>query len=141
MKSIIILLISCSLWACNSAQNAEEKVADQNQQTDPHANNGGAIAFETDFHDFGKITSGEVVSQVFKFTNKGTGPLVISHVQVSCGCTSPEYTREPVAPGAEGNVTLSFNSSGFHGTQNKQVVITTDGEPKEAKLNFTAQVE
>ena len=51
------------------------------------------IRFEKETHDFGKIREGELPSFEFKFTNVGEEPLVISRVNVSCGCTTPDWTR------------------------------------------------
>src|SRR5678815_823468 len=60
-------------------------------------------------HDFGKIKQGVPVTHEFKFTNKGKVPMVITNAQGSCGCTTPNWTHEPVMPGGEGVVKATFN--------------------------------
>ena len=50
-------------------------------------------------HDFGKIKQGTPVSHEFKFTNKGKVPLIIANVRASCGCTTPDWSKDPVPPG------------------------------------------
>lgn len=101
----------------------------------------GKIEFETDFHDFGTLQAGEVVSVSFKFKNTGESSLLIRGVRASCGCTSTGYTQAPVAPGGEGEVSLQFDSSGFRGMQNKSATVITNGQPADIKLHFTAVVE
>jgi len=61
----------------------------------------GAIKFKAEKHDFGKIVEGTQASYSFEFTNTGKAPVVISNVQPSCGCTTPEWTREPIMPGKQ----------------------------------------
>lgn len=91
-------------------------------------------------HDFGEITEGDIVTHTFRFKNVGDAPLLLTRVKPSCGCTSPEWSREEVAPGAEGMVTVSFNSSHKRGNQHKSVVITHNGDPVNKVLTFKATV-
>ena len=65
-----------------------------------------AIAFENDFHDFGEIQE-EVVNYTY-FKNEGEGPLIISNAQGSCGCTVPQWPRQPIAPGASGEIKVAL---------------------------------
>jgi hypothetical protein len=78
--------------------------------------------------DFGKIPVGKPVTHKFTFTNEGTAPLVISSVQASCGCTVAEYSRDPIAPGAEGFVKATYNAAKA-GVFTKTVIVNanTDG--------------
>ncbi|MDR1981026.1 MAG: DUF1573 domain-containing protein [Tannerellaceae bacterium] len=71
------------------------------------------MAIEETSYDFGEIKeAGEKVSHTFKVVNKGDAPLVITRVIPSCGCTTPEWTKEPIAPGASGEVTVTFDPKG-----------------------------
>lgn len=65
---------------------------------------------ETGF-DFGKIPQGKPVYHYFEVTNTGTQPLKIDNVQTSCGCTTPEWSREPIAPGASATVKVGYNAA------------------------------
>lgn len=85
--------------------------------------NGPAITFEATEHNFGDITQGDVVEHTFKFKNTGTQPLIIERVDVTCGCTTPAWTKEPVMPGKTGFVTAKYNSAGRLGQQKKAVTI------------------
>lgn len=86
------------------------------------------MSFVTKEHDFGRIKQGEKVRHNFKFTNTGKSPLVIASVQASCGCTTPNYPKTPVAPGTSGEITVEFDSSGKSGSQMKTVTINSNAK-------------
>ncbi|HSI89625.1 MAG TPA: DUF1573 domain-containing protein, partial [Adhaeribacter sp.] len=75
----------------------------------------GVITLETETYDFGKITEGTQATHEFKFKNTGNQPVIISNVQASCGCTTPEWTKEPVMPGKTGKIKALYNSTGRPG--------------------------
>ena len=88
---------------------------------------------ETEY-DFGKIPQGKPVTHVFQFTNTGATPVSLENVQASCGCTTPEWSKDAVAPGATSKITVGYNAANdgpftklvtitYNGTQNKQVYI------------------
>ncbi|MGB0864187.1 MAG: DUF1573 domain-containing protein, partial [Saprospiraceae bacterium] len=68
------------------------------------------MAFTNEEFDFGTVNEGEKVKHTFKFKNTGKEPLIISNAKGSCGCTVPKWPREPIAPGASGDVVVEFNS-------------------------------
>ena len=74
--------------------------------------------------DFGKVASGTKVTHQFVFTNSGSEPLTITNVKPSCGCTTPNWSKEPVAPGTEGYIDVVFNTTGKSGIQSKTVTVT-----------------
>jgi hypothetical protein len=90
---------------------------------------GPEIKFEEEVHDFGRITQGEKVSFAFKFKNTGSSNLIISAAAGSCGCTVPEWPKEPILPGKEGKVNVIFSSEGKSGIQEKSITIITNCEP------------
>ncbi|MEO0331961.1 MAG: DUF1573 domain-containing protein, partial [Bacteroidota bacterium] len=96
--------------------------------------------FEELNYDFGTIDEGEVVEHVFKFTNIGEAPLVIQSTSASCGCTTPSYSREPVAPGETGEVQVKFNSQSRPGVQNKTITITANTDPAVTRLFIKTNV-
>ena len=86
------------------------------------------IEWKKETHDFGNIAEGTKAKYTFTFTNKGTTPAAITGASASCGCTVPSYSKEPVAPGADGSVTAIFDSNGKLGNQTKTItVVTTAG--------------
>lgn len=89
--------------------------------------NGPIITWEELSHEFGDIVQGEKIEHTFKFKNTGTAALVITNVEVTCGCTVPKgWPRDPIMPGDKGEITVAFNSSGKVGRQNKVVTITSN---------------
>jgi len=77
---------------------------------------------ETEFK-FAPIKEGDKIEHIFKFKNTGPKPLIIANAWGSCGCTVPEYPKEPIAPGAESQVKVTFNSTGKKGEQHKSVTM------------------
>lgn len=84
------------------------------------------IEWKKTTHDFGEIIQGTKAKYTFVFTNKGNTPIVISNATASCGCTVPNFSKEPVAPGAQGSVTAIFDSSGKSGNFAKNITVTTN---------------
>ena len=102
--------------------------------------NGPVLTWDKSTHDFGNMEQGDVLEHTFKFTNTGNEPLVITNVQVSCGCTTPKgWPRDPVMPGGSGELTVAFNSTGKMGAQTKPVTIVSNAI-NDAKIVFTAVV-
>jgi len=83
--------------------------------------------FTKSVHDFGKVAeSAGTVSCEFSFKNTGTAPLIIQSVRTTCGCTTPDYTKEPILPGKSGNMKVTYSTTGRPGTFNKDVTIFTN---------------
>jgi len=91
-------------------------------------------------HDFGNITSGEVVKHTYRFTNTGDHPLKLTRVKASCGCTTPSWSKEAIAPGEEGFIEVAFNTRGKSGPQRKTVVVNGNFEPTTMILRFQGEV-
>ncbi|WP_424961706.1 DUF1573 domain-containing protein [Ekhidna sp.] len=97
---------------------------------------GPKISFTEKSHDFGEITQGEKVEHIFEFENVGNEPLIISDVRTTCGCTAPEWPREPVAPGKTAKIKVVFNSAGKMGMQNKVITVMSNAvnNPERVKI-------
>lgn len=95
---------------------------------------------EKGVHDFGKITEGDTVEHLYKFVNKGELPLVINNITASCGCTTPDWPRQPVAPGEESAVRVRFNSRGKQGEQHKTVTVYANTQPSMTDIEFKVMV-
>lgn len=95
---------------------------------------------ETGIYDFGTLTEGDTVEHTFAFTNTGQFPLIINNITASCGCTTPEWPREPVAPGAKSSIRVRFNSRGKMGQQNKSITVFANTDPSMTDLQFKALV-
>jgi len=102
---------------------------------------GPVITWEKLSHEFGDITQGEKIEHTFKFTNTGTAALVITNVEVTCGCTVPKgWPRDPIMPGDKGEITVAFNSSGKVGRQNKVVTVTSNSVGTTNQVMIVANV-
>jgi hypothetical protein len=111
-------------------------------QPAPLPSSGPKIVWEKATYDFGDIFQGDKVEHAFSFTNTGTVPLIITNVEVTCGCTTPKgWPRDPVAPGEKGEILVAFNSSGKYGRQNKVVTIISNAtNPEASQITFSANV-
>ncbi|QQQ27551.1 DUF1573 domain-containing protein [Chryseobacterium indoltheticum] len=99
------------------------------------------IALSESNFDFGNIKKGAKVNHVYEVTNTGTNPLIISEVKPGCGCTAPEFTKEPIMPGKKGKITLSFDSSNFDGSVQKYADVFANVENAPVKLTFNANIQ
>jgi hypothetical protein len=91
-------------------------------------------------HDFGTINEGQTVEYTFAFKNTGAAPLIIQDAKPSCGCTVPNWSKDPIPPGASGFVRAKFDSNGKPGIQNKTITVTANTYPKQTVLRFKAMV-
>jgi hypothetical protein len=98
MKKLV--LIFAVLSALTVKSYAQQQVADTTL----------VIQFETMVHDYGTIVKGADGSCEFVFKNLGKSPLILNNVQASCGCTVPDWTREPVQPGKTGVIKVKYNT-------------------------------
>lgn len=91
--------------------------------------------------DFGTIPEGRKVEVAFRFRNTGANPLVITQVRPSCGCTIADQPQEPIAPGAEGHISATFNSNGHPGINRKTLFVTANTKGSQNySLHFTVVV-
>ncbi|MEM6320358.1 MAG: DUF1573 domain-containing protein [Bacteroidota bacterium] len=94
------------------------------------------MSFDELEYDYGTVTAGEKVQYGYKFTNTGSEPLIISNAKGSCGCTVPEWPREPIAPGESSEILVQFDSSNKSGNQSKRVTITANTNPAQTFLTI-----
>jgi hypothetical protein len=96
--------------------------------------------FATVDYDFGTVNEGEVVEHTYSFKNTGEAPLIIQNAQPSCGCTVPDWTKEPIPVGGTGFVKAKFDTNGKPNAQNKTITVTANTWPKQTVLRFKAMV-
>ncbi len=143
MNTRLFTALSAASLLWSSCANPSDQVKSQEEQMALQAVQSTElpiITFIAESHDFGIINEGQVVETEFKFTNTGDAPLIISAAQGSCGCTIPEYPKEPIAPGEEGRILVSFNSEGKPNQQSKTVTLTTNAVPSTKVLSISANV-
>ena len=104
------------------------------------AKDSAKIDFNEGVYDFGQISLKKgKVSHEFTFTNQGEKNLVITDARADCGCTRPEYSEAPVAPGKTGTVKVTF-APAAKGHFSKKVTVTTNGSPRKARLLIKGEV-
>lgn len=139
----MIAIASLVLTACkkeNAALRIDDETAKQAEVAHAQSGNLPVAEFDNMEHDFGTIKAGDKVEHVYKVTNKGTADLVISEVKPSCGCTVPDFTKEPIKPGAAGDIKVIFDSTGKSGNQEKTVTVTLNTEKASEILKFKANI-
>ena len=144
MKKILYLCLAALLVAGCQSKKAD---ADVDLIRNPRSAAGydetekmPVITFDSDMHDFGRLSAGESISYSFHFRNTGNADLIISGASATCGCTVADYPKGRVAPGGEGYVTVTFKSAGKSGQQFQEVTIVTNAQPSRARLKIMAQV-
>lgn len=151
LKSVLILCCFNLLVACNSEdkKNPEAGTINSDVVKNPATASGDkpkttdhvpVFQFSEEAHDFGTLKQGDIVSYAFKFKNSGQGDLIIRSATGSCGCTLPEYSKDPIAPGKDGIINVTFNSEGKEGMQNKTVTILANTIPNTKVLTITGKV-
>lgn len=101
--------------------------------------NGPKFKWSKKVHNFGKIKQNNPVKTAFEFTNGGSSPLIITNVQTSCGCTVPEYPKEPVLPGQTKKIKVRYNAAAL-GTFSKTITITSNSENPTTVLFIKGEV-
>lgn len=98
-----------------------------------------SIVFEKLVHDYGSITQGSDGNCEFTFTNKGKVPLILSNVKSSCGCTIPEWPRQPIEPGKTGTIKVKYNTNRV-GTFGKSVTVSSSAINSSVVLRIKGNV-
>ncbi|TAH08745.1 MAG: DUF1573 domain-containing protein [Runella slithyformis] len=135
LKSFLWVCLAVGLACCGSNQ---DKAATASSLSDKMPK----IVFEDSVKnvDFGALVEGDTVQRNFKFSNAGEFPLIINNVSTSCGCTVPQWPRDPIAPGESASIVVKFNSRGKVGSQAKAVSIYANTDPAVTEITFRAEV-
>lgn len=121
-------------------QNRNASPADEEQISTDVIKNTTIITFERDTYDFGEIKEGDTVSTEFKFVNTGENDLLISNAKGSCGCTVPDWPKEPIPPGGSGAIKVVFNSKNKSGQISKMVTVQANTIPNPTKLTIKGTI-
>lgn len=98
-----------------------------------------SIVFDKLVHDYGTITQGDNGTCNFTFTNNGISPLVLSNVRASCGCTIPEWPKEPIAAGASGIIKVKYDTNRV-GSFSKSITVSSNAVNSSVVLRITGNV-
>jgi hypothetical protein len=156
MKKIFILFSAISLMSSTMfAQTPSDKqgAVKTAVKADPQAANHGAavqapvsqqnsdlsMKFKNEEHSFGNVPEGPSVSYDFEFVNISKEPIVLSNVQASCGCTTPTWPKEPIAPGKTSKITATYSTQGRPGPFTKTITVTSNVGSKVLKILGTVE--
>lgn len=154
MKTLfsILFLSVVTWWACKSDSNSgvreiraggpnSELIRNPVSADLPLDTNALArIVFEEPEYDFGEVREGDIVEHAFAFRNTGKVPLSILNARSSCGCTVPDWPKDPIPPGGNGVIKARFNTEGKTQEQKKAIVVTANTYPNETIVILKGKV-
>lgn len=92
-------------------------------------------------HDFGNIPEGPNAEYTFEFTNVGKEPLIIQNASASCGCTTPEWPKQPILPGKSGKIKVSYATQGRPNQFTKDVYILSNAVPSPGEERYVLKIK
>lgn len=153
----LLFALGLSISSCGNgtkteadAQATENSVANNGDNTAPYppqstteeaVENPTTLSWNKMEHDFGKVKKESQNNYEFTFKNTGSNPLVINSAKGSCGCTVPEYPKEPVMPGDEAKIVITYTAGTAAGETEKLVTIDANTEPRTTTLKIKANVQ
>ncbi len=160
MKKVFFLFITLVYINYMSAQTATKEKAtttvDHSHDHDGHSHeaepskteggpviinpNAAKMSFKEETYDFKEIPEGPQVTHEFKFTNTGKEPLVLSNVRASCGCTTPSWPKEPILPGKDAAILVTYNTQGRPGNFSKSITITSNSDSPNKVIYIKGEV-
>jgi len=132
MKKLFITLICLSVGVISAQaqgqQPAPQKAVDAN---------GPKMTFKGgDTYDFGTIKEGPLAEHIFEFKNTGKEPLIVQNASASCGCTTPEWPKEPILPGKTSKITVRYNTQGRVGPFTKDIYIQSNASTEGDRIQL-----
>jgi Protein of unknown function (DUF1573) len=140
MKKTILSIFALSLFAISNAQNGHSPNDGHNHGTTtavPVVATDDVLKLKETEHDFSKIPQGKPVYYTFEIVNTGKTELKLDNVAASCGCTTPEWSRDAIAPGATAKIKVGYNAAA-EGAFEKMITITYNtSQTKQIKIKGT----
>jgi len=130
MKTYAITLFALLAFSVNAMAQAASSSNEPPKET---------IVFDTTVFEFGEIEFGGDGNCTFTFTNNGDEPIMLSAVRASCGCTSPNWTKDPVKPGEKGEIKVKYNTR-IPGAFSKSISVYSNATPSPIVLRIKGQV-
>lgn len=138
LGTLVLALVSCKENVASKIKKENLKVA---QERNYKMGEGAAkLTFAKKEHNFGTINEGDVVETTFAFKNTGKSELIITNASSTCGCTVPEYPKQPIMPGESGEILVKFNTAGKPNNQSKTVTLTTNTASGKETVVIKAEV-
>lgn len=124
LLTVSVVFVSCS----GSEKKGENKQVDSKLPV--------LTLLDSSSYDFGTIQEGAVVEHIFNFKNDGEYPLILNNITSSCGCTTPEWPKEPINPKATSSIKVRFDSKNKSGPQVKTITVYANTEPAYSELRL-----
>lgn len=145
MPALLVFFTGCQLTDYSEEQNTEVTTENLNFPASGYENVDPdelpRITFDSTNLSIGHIVQGARVEKTYTFTNTGGSPLVITDVRSSCGCTvGKDWPKEPIAPGTGGSISVTFDSNGQSGRQEKTITVVANTTPPSTLLTLTGEV-
>jgi hypothetical protein len=121
-----------------------EQAADTASNTvraDTGSDSAAEISFDTLVKDLGTIREGERIIAYYDYSNTGDAPLIITGIKAGCGCTVPEWKKDPLAPGDSENFKVVFDSRGKSGLQDIRITVRSNAINSALDLRLKSSVE
>jgi hypothetical protein len=143
MKKTILVasMMVCAVFLSNAQDATKVAVADPKNMAEFKFDDEKPDSLKSVEYNFGTIKQGDVVNHEFTFVNVGKEPLVITESHGSCGCTVPQWPKEPIKKGEKGTIKVTFNSAGKLGLQDKTVTITSNAKSNPKVIHIKGTVE
>lgn len=125
MKKAFLLGLMVLVVAAVGAQSINSKSKSPAKGTEQAVEKTPELTFEKTVYDYGQIVVGDNGDCVFSFKNTGTADLILTNCSSSCGCTVPEWPKEPIPPGGKAGIKVHYNT-GRMGGINKQVYVDSN---------------
>jgi hypothetical protein len=143
IRMVVMLYIGCLMIACDNTPKevTTDMINMPGGSTDAANLNLPEISFEEIEFDFGRVIEGERVKHTYEFENTGDGPLIISAIEPSCGCTvAKDWPKEPIPPGETGIINIEFDTHDKVGNNNKNIAVMTNTSPSRTYLYIKGEV-
>jgi len=131
--TLLTLVVAAFSFTFGQATEKSKTASPVQKETKQAVKEGPQMDFKFTDHNFGDLQEGPKANVDFVFTNTGNKPLILTDVKASCGCTTPEWPKEPIMPGQTSKIKVEYNTQGRPGEFTKSITITSnmeDGTPK-----------
>jgi len=140
MQKTFLFFLFITAATVSFAQQAKTGTADKITQANANPN-APTVDFKEESYNFGDVSEGPQITHEFKFTNNGKEPLILSNVKASCGCTTPSWPKDPILPGKEATILVTYNTQGRPGKFTKTITITSNASNPNKVITINGTVE
>lgn len=139
MKKITLAVFTLGLFSFSYSQSNHSENDGHNHavSTTPAAQPAEVLKLKETAHDFGKIPQGKPVYYTFEVVNISSTPLKLDNVSASCGCTTPEWSKDPIAAGATARIKVGFNAASEGDFEKNITIAYNSGQTKLLKIKGT----